>query len=50
VEGRIVAPLLTEVRRAGIPAHCTRLRRGWHLPHHSEWCVWVVAYSSYRKG
>jgi hypothetical protein len=50
VDGRIVAPLLTEMRRAGIPAHCTRLRRGWRLPpHHSEWCVWV-GYSSCRKG
>lgn len=50
VDGRIVAPLLTEMRRAGLPAHCTRLRPGWRLPpHHSEWCVWV-GYSGYRKG
>jgi hypothetical protein len=42
VDGRIVGPLLSELRRAGVPAHCTRLRRGWRLPpHHSEWCVWV---------
>jgi len=38
VEGRIVAPLLTEMRRAAFLVN-TRLRRGWHLPHHSEWCV-----------
>jgi hypothetical protein len=50
VDGRIVAPLLTEMRRAGIPAHCTRLGRGRRLPpHHSGWYVWV-GYSGYRKG
>jgi hypothetical protein len=42
VDGRVVLPLLAELRRAGVPARCTRLRRGWRLPpHHSEWCVWV---------
>lgn len=42
VDGRIVGPLLAELRRAGVAAHCTRLRRGWRLPpHHSQWCVWV---------
>jgi hypothetical protein len=42
VDGRIVGPLLAELRRAGVPAACTRLRRGWRPPpHHSEWCVWV---------
>jgi hypothetical protein len=42
VDGRVVGPLLGELRRAGVPARCTRLRRGWRPPpHHSEWCVWV---------
>jgi hypothetical protein len=50
VDGRIVGPLLAEMRRAGVAAHCTPLRRGWRLPlHHSEWCVWV-GYSSYWRG
>jgi hypothetical protein len=50
VDGRIVRPLLDELHRAGVPARCTRLRRGWRLPpHHSEWCVWV-GYDRYSRG
>jgi hypothetical protein len=49
VDGRIVSPLLAELRRAGIPAYCARFRRGWHLPsRRSEWCVWV-GYGAYGR-
>jgi hypothetical protein len=42
VDGRIVSPLLAELRRAGIPAYCARFGRGWHAPlRPSMWCVWV---------
>ena len=42
VDGRIVSALLAELRRAGIPAYCTRFRRGWHVPPPpGMWCVWV---------
>jgi len=47
VDGRVVPCLLAEMHRAGVPAHCTRLRRGWRPPaHHSQWCLWV-GYDSY---
>ena len=49
VDGRIVTPLLAELRRAGVPACCTRFRDGWHLPpRRSEWCVWV-GYDAYGR-
>jgi hypothetical protein len=47
VDRRIVDALLTELRRAGIPAKCTRLGASWHLPAHPrEWCLWV-GYDAY---
>jgi len=42
VDRRVVDALLTELRRAGVPAQCTRLRASWHLPASpGEWCLWV---------
>jgi hypothetical protein len=49
VDGRVVSALLGELRRAGIPAYCARLRPGWRLPLcRSEWCVWV-GYNAYGR-
>ncbi len=49
IDGRIVAALLGELRRAGIPAYCARFRPGWRLPpRRSEWCVWV-GYNAYGR-
>jgi hypothetical protein len=49
VDRRIVDPLLTELRRAGVPARCTRLGASWHLPAHpGEWCLWV-GYAAYVR-
>jgi hypothetical protein len=42
VDRRIVDALLTELRRAGVPARCTRLGATWHFPAHpGKWCLWV---------
>jgi hypothetical protein len=42
VDRRIVDALLIELRRAGVPARCTRLGASWHFPtNRSEWCLWV---------
>jgi len=47
VDPRIVTALLTELRRAGVPARCTRLSLGWQLPpQRGEWCLWV-GYDAY---
>jgi hypothetical protein len=47
VDRRIVDALLTELRRAGVPARCTRLGVSWHLPAHpGRWCLWV-GYDAY---
>ena len=47
VDRRIVDALLTELRRAGVPARCTRLGTSWHLPAHpGKWCLWV-GYDAY---
>jgi hypothetical protein len=45
VDGRIVADLLAELHRAGIPAYCARFRLGWHflLRSGNPWCLWVGA-------
>lgn len=42
VDRRIVDALLTELRRAGIPARCTRLGASWRPSVHlGKWCLWV---------
>ena len=50
VDSRVVGALLAELRRAGVPARCTRLTATWRLPptHPGEWCLWV-GYDTYWR-
>lgn len=42
VDGRVVTFILADLRRAGVPACCVRLRLGWRiLLEPSCWCLWV---------
>ena len=44
VDGRIVADLLRELRRAGVPARCARFRNGQPLFPPRGACGWAEAY------
>lgn len=47
VDRRIVDALLIELRRAGVPAQCSRLGTNWQLPARpGRWCLWV-GYDAY---
>ena len=48
VDGRIVLALLTELRRAGIPAYCARVGPGWLIRRPSTWCLWMGS-SDYER-
>ena len=47
VDRRIVDAVLTELRRSGVPARCTRLGTSWQLlAGPARWCLWV-GYDAY---
>ena len=51
VDGRIIAGLLAELRRAGLPAYCARYRLGWRFPpQRNAWCLWVGSSAYGRAG
>lgn len=49
VDGRVVKFILADLRQAGVPARCVRLRQGWHiLLEPGPWCLWAGG-SYYRQ-
>jgi hypothetical protein len=47
LDRRIVTALLTELRRAGVPARCTRLGASWNFSApRDRWCLWA-GYATY---
>ncbi len=40
INRRIISAVLEELRRVGVPAHCSRFNPAWcGIP--SRWCLWV---------